>query len=280
MNLPKIPLDRWIDSGVEYLQINFSNAFNGFTAFMKSFINGFQGAMMWVPIALMIILFVALAWYFSGLKMGIFTALGFLLIWNIGLWEASMQTLAMVLTAVLICILLGVPLGVLAAKSRTTHKIIMPILDFMQTLPAFVYLLPAVSFFHLGVVPAVIATLIFAMPPIIRLTTLGIRQVPEELIELGESFGSTFMQKLIKIELPLARSTIMAGVNQCIMLALSMVVVSAMIGAKGLGGEVWRAIQRMEIGKGFEAGLALVVIAIFLDRLTQNLTNGKRKKSK
>jgi len=147
----------------------------------------------------------------------------------------------------------------------------------MQTLPAFVYLLPAVSFFRLGVVPAVIATLIFAMPPIIRLTTLGIKQVPEELVELGESFGSTFMQKLIKIELPLARRTIMAGVNQCIMLALSMVVVAAMIGARGLGGEVWRAIQRMEIGKGFEAGLAIVVIAIFLDRITQSLTTGKQK---
>jgi glycine betaine/proline transport system permease protein len=280
MNLPKIPLDRWADSGIEYLQFRFSDAFDGFTAFMRAFITGLQDALLFIPVIVMILFFTGLAWYFCGYKMGIFSLLGFSLIWNLGLWQASMQTLSMVLTAVFICILIGVPLGILAAKNRTAHRIIMPILDFMQTLPAFVYLLPAVSFFRLGVVPAVIATLIFAMPPIIRLTTLGIKQVPEELVELGESFGSTFMQKLIKIELPLARRTIMAGVNQCIMLALSMVVVAAMIGARGLGGEVWRAIQRMEIGKGFEAGLAIVVIAIFLDRITQSLTTGKQKQIK
>jgi ABC-type proline/glycine betaine transport system permease subunit len=147
----------------------------------------------------------------------------------------------------------------------------MPILDFMQTLPAFVYLLPAIFFFGLGVVPAVIATLIFAMPPIIRLTILGLQQVPDELVELGNSFGSTFLQMLIKIELPLAKPTIMAGINQCIMLSLSMVVIAAMIGARGLGGEVWRSIQRLEIGVGFEAGLAIVVVAVILDRITQNL---------
>ena len=277
MNLPKIPIDRWTDQGVEFLQVNFSDAFNGFTIVMRTLIHGLQDALFFVPPWLMILLFVGLAWYICSYKMGIFTFLGFGLIWNLGLWQASMQTLSMVLTAVFICILAGIPLGILAAKNRVAHRIIMPILDFMQTLPAFVYLLPAVSFFHLGVVPAVIATLIFAVAPIIRLTALSINQVPEELVELGDSFGSTFMQKLLKIELPLARRTIMTGVNQCIMLALSMVVIAAMIGARGLGGEVWRSIQRMEIGKGFEAGLAIVVIAIFLDRLTQSLTHDNNK---
>jgi glycine betaine/proline transport system permease protein len=181
-----------------------------------------------------------------------------------------MQTLSMVIIAVLLCVLLGVPLGILGAKNQTAHKVITPVLDFMQTLPAFVYLLPAVTFFGLGVVPGVISTLIFAMPPVIRLTDLGLKQVPEELVELGKSFGSTFFQMLFKIELPLARSTIMAGINQCIMLSLSMVVIASMIGAKGLGGEVWRGIQRMEIGDGFEAGLAIVIIAIILDRITQS----------
>ncbi|MCL2436967.1 MAG: proline/glycine betaine ABC transporter permease [Clostridiales bacterium] len=278
MNVPRIPIEQWIDQGIAFLQVNFSDAFHGFTVAMRTFIHGFQDALYFIPPWLMILLLVGVAWYVCGYKMAIFTGLGFGLIWNLDLWQASMQTLSMVLTAVFICIVIGVPLGILAAKNRVAHRIITPILDFMQTLPAFVYLLPAVSFFHLGVVPAVIATLIFAVPPIIRLTILSISQVPVELVELSESFGSTFMQKLIKVELPLARRTIMAGVNQCIMLALSMVVISAMIGARGLGGEVWRSIQRMEIGAGFEAGLAIVVIAIFLDRITQSLTHGKNKK--
>jgi ABC-type proline/glycine betaine transport system permease subunit len=275
-----LPVDVWIDRGVNFLQVNFSDVFDGFTVMMKSFIDGLQHVFLLLPAIALIALFTALAWYSSSYKMGAFTFFGFLLTWNLGLWEAAMQTLAMVITAVLICLVFGVPVGILTAKNRAAHSVVMPMLDFMQTLPAFVYLLPAVSFFHLGVVPAVIATLVFAMPPVIRLTALGIRQVPGELVELGESLGATFMQKLVKIELPLARSTIMAGINQCIMLALSMVVVSAMIGAKGLGGEVWRAIQRMEIGAGFEAGLSIVVMAIFLDRLTQSLAQGKKKGAK
>jgi glycine betaine/proline transport system permease protein len=188
-----------------------------------------------------------------------------------------MQTIAMVIGAVALCMIIGIPLGILSAKNQTAHRIITPILDFMQTLPAFVYLLPAIPFFGLGVVPAVITTLIFAMPPIIRLTDLGIKQVPEELIELGKSFGSTFFQMLFKIELPLARPTILAGINQCIMLSLSMVVIAAMIGAKGLGGVVWTAIQQLKMGMGFEAGVAIVIIAIILDRITQNLGKADAK---
>ncbi|MDD4529396.1 MAG: proline/glycine betaine ABC transporter permease [Bacteroidales bacterium] len=268
--IPRLPINRWTDIGINYLQLKFGTSFDALSAFLKSMIVSLQDLLLFIPPALLITLIALLSWKFANKKVALFSIIGMYLIYNVGLWDATMQTLAMVIGSVALCILVGLPLGILSAKKEAAHRIISPILDFMQTLPAFVYLLPAVTFFHLGVVPAVIATLIFAMPPVIRLTDLGIKQVPEELVELGKSFGSTFYQMLFKIELPLARPTIMAGINQCIMLSLSMVVISAMIGAKGLGGEVWRSIQRMEIGNGFEAGLAIVVIAMILDRITQS----------
>ncbi len=271
--IPRIPFNKWTDSGIDYLQLKWGSAFETFSEFLEDLIISLQDFLIALPPVLLIIIFALLAWRYVGKKVAIFALVGLYLIYNVGLWEATMLTLAMVISSVVLCVIVGVPLGILAAKRDVAHRIIGPILDFMQTLPAFVYLLPAVTFFGLGEVPAVIATLIFAMPPVIRLTTLGIKQVPEELIELGHSFGSTFSQMLFKIELPLARATIMAGINQCIMLSLSMVVIAAMIGAKGLGGEVWRAIQRMEIGNGFEAGLAIVVLAIVLDRITQSFGN-------
>ncbi|MEA1961148.1 MAG: proline/glycine betaine ABC transporter permease [Bacillota bacterium] len=268
--LPRIPINKWTDAGIEYLQFHWGEAFDSFSEFLKSGITSLQDYFLIIPPALLVVIIGLLAWKFANKKVALFSVIGLYLVYNVGLWDATMQTLAMVISSVFLCSVVGIPLGILAAKKENAHRIITPILDFMQTLPAFVYLLPAVTFFGLGVVPAVIATLIFAMPPVIRLTDLGIKQVPEELVELGKSFGSTFNQMLFKIELPLARPTIMAGINQCIMLSLSMVVIAAMIGAKGLGGEVWRAIQRMEIGNGFEAGLAIVVIAIVLDRITQS----------
>lgn len=268
--LPRVPINHWTDIGIEYLQIKWGGAFDSLSEFLKNLILALQDFLMFIPPVILMVLLALLAWKFVNKKVALFAIIGLYLIYNVGLWESTMQTLAMVISSVALCIIMGVPLGILAAKKESAHRVIAPILDFMQTLPAFVYLLPAVTFFGLGVVPAVIATLIFAMPPVIRLTDLGIKQVPEELVELGQSFGSTFYQMLFKIELPLARPTIMAGINQCIMLSLSMVVIAAMIGAKGLGGEVWRAIQRMEIGNGFEAGLAIVVIAILLDRITQS----------
>lgn len=268
--IPRIPINKWTDAGIKSLQIRFANAFDYITEFLRNFIEGFQDLLFSIPPEILILIIALLAWKFANKKVALFSIIGLYLVYNMQLWEPTMETLAMVFIAVFLCIVIGLPLGILGAKNKMAHKIIMPVLDFMQTLPAFVYLLPAVTFFGLGVVPGVIATLIFAMPPVIRLTDLGIKQVPEELVELGKSFGSTFFQMLFKIELPLARPTIMAGINQCIMLSLSMVVVAAMIGAKGLGGEVWRGIQRMEIGEGFEAGLAIVVMAIVLDRITQS----------
>jgi len=205
------------------------------------------------------------------------SALGLLLVWDLNLWDLSMETLALVIASTVLALLIGIPTGIMAARSDLVNRALKPVLDLMQTMPAFVYLIPAVIFFGLGNVPGMIATVVFAMPPVIRLTALGILQVPRDLIELAEAFGTTERQKLIKVQLPLAMPTIMAGVNQCIMMALSMVVIAAMIGARGLGYKVLEGIQRLDIGTGFEAGLAIVILAIILDRLTQSLTAGRRE---
>lgn len=274
--IPRIPIGEWIDNGIQYLVDVGSGLTEEISDFLLDVLSWLQNLLLSIPPELLLVIIALLAWRLVNKQIAIFSAVGLFLIYNMQLWPPAMLTLSMVLASVLLCIVIGLPLGVLAAKSDMAYRIIMPILDFMQTLPAFVYLLPAIFFFGIGVVPAIIATLIFSMPPVIRLTNLGIRQVPEELVELGSSFGSTFLQMLVKIELPLARPTIMAGINQCIMLSLSMVVIAAMIGAGGLGGEVWRGIQRMEIGLGFEAGLAIVIMAIVLDRITQNM--GKTNK--
>ena len=276
-SIPRLPLAQWTDQLINYLQANWGTSTQAFSNQMESFIKGLQQVLIAIPPELFIIVMAFLAWWLAGRKMAIFSLLGLFFIYNVQLWEVTMETLSMVIASVLLCAVVGIPLGIFSAKNRTAHQLISPVLDFMQTLPAFVYLLPAIPFFGLGVDPGVLTTIIIAMPPVIRLTDLGLRQVPEELIELGKSFGSTFFQMLFKIELPLARATILAGINQCIMLSLSMVVIAAMIGAKGLGGVVWRAIQTLKFGMGFEAGVAIVVIAIILDRITQNLGKNNKK---
>lgn len=270
-SIPRIPLAQWTDNFIDYMQVHWGASTQAFSDNIEGIIKGFQHFLIGIPPEAIIIFVALLAWWLAGKKIALFSIVGFFYIYNVKLWVVTMETISMLAAAVLLCIVIGIPMGILAAKNMTIHKILFPILDFMQTLPAFVYLLPAIPFFGLGVVPGVITTIIFAMPPVIRLTDLGLKQVPEELIELGKSFGSTFFQMLFKIELPLARSTILAGINQCIMLSLSMVVIAAMIGAKGLGGVVWRAIQTLKFGMGFEAGVAIVVIAIILDRITQNI---------
>lgn len=270
-SIPRIPLAKWTDLAIDYLTLNYRHITKAISKHLEDIILGLRDFLLAIPPELIIIIVALIAWRLAGKKLAIFSVVGLFFIYNIMLWDATMQTIAMVISGVTLCIIIGVPIGILAAKNEVADRIITPILDFMQTLPAFVYLLPAIPFFGLGVVPAVITTLIFAMPPVIRLTSLGLKQVPEELIELGKSFGSTFFQMLFKIELPLARTTILAGINQCIMLSLSMVVIAAMIGAKGLGGVVWTAIQTLNMGMGFEAGVAIVILAIILDRITQNL---------
>jgi glycine betaine/proline transport system permease protein len=220
-----------------------------------------------------------LAYFIAKKGVAIFTLIGMFLIDSMALWQSTMETLALVLTSALIALVIGIPLGIWSSKSDTVQRIVRPILDFMQTMPAFVYLIPAVLFFQLGEVPGVMATLIFSMPPAVRLTNLGIRQVPVEVKEAALSFGSTPKQMLYKVELPIAIPTILAGVNQTIMLALSMVVISAMIGAGGLGEQVLKGITQLKIGLGFESGIAVVILAIFLDRITQALGLSSQKRN-
>lgn len=277
LDLPKIPIGKWVEAGEAWLESNAGPVFGGIKVFIGSIVNGLADGFNALPPLVLIALFTVLAYWIAKARVALFTLLGLFLVYNLGYWENTMETLALVLTASLISILLGVPIGIGCARNEKVQKIVTPVLDFMQTMPAFVYLLPAVSFFSLGVVPGVVASVIFSIPPTIRLTNLGIRQVPGDLVEAADAFGSTPMQKLLKLQLPIAVPTIMAGINQTIMLALSMVVVASMIGAQGVGVDVYRAVTQTKTGVGFEAGLAVVVLAIILDRITQNLVTKKRK---
>lgn len=271
MNIPKIPLANWIESLESWMENNFEPLFKLIRIIVGETVNGLDSFLNWFPALVLIVIFSALAWYLGKWRMGLFTLFGLLIIENLGYWSQTMQTLALVLTSAFISVLIGVPVGILCARSNRIQKIVTPLLDLMQTMPAFVYLLPAVTFFSLGVVPGVISSIIFAIPPTIRLTNLGIRQVPAELVEAADAFGSTPSQKLFKLQLPIAMPTIMAGINQTIMLSLSMVVIASMIGAQGVGAYVYRAVTQGNTGVGFEAGLAIVILAIILDRLTQQI---------
>lgn len=277
----RLPLREWADFAVMYLRSNYRDFFRSISGVVEGVVNNFEAFLSFIPITLFILILVLLAWKMSGRGVAIFTLVGMLLLVSMNIWDDTIRTLALVLTATFIALLIGIPLGILASRNELAESIIRPILDFMQTMPIFVYLLPAVMFFSIGVVPAVLATVVFSMPPSIRLTNLGIRQVPAEMIEAATSFGSTPFQMLTKVQLPLALPSIMAGVNQCIMLSLSMAVIAAMIGASGLGGIVYRAITRLEIGTGFEGGLGVVIIAIILDRITQSVgkESPERKKA-
>lgn len=281
-NIPQIPVADWINHFVNWLE-GFAGFFNAITNFIGGIISGFQWVFDLIPIWLFILLVVG-GTYWLNRKTKHWTLIGFeliglLYVWNQGYWRDMTQTLTLVLTSSLIALVIGVPLGIWMAKSKTVEVIVKPILDFMQTMPAFVYLIPAVAFFGIGMVPGVIASVIFAMPPTIRMTNLGIRQVPADLIEAADSYGSTSWQKLIKVQLPLAKSTLMAGVNQSMMLSLSMVVIASMIGAMGLGNKVYFAVGRNDAGSGFAAGLAIVILAIILDRITQAINRSKTPKA-
>lgn len=267
---------------IEWLQNNFTPFFDAVTAVIATTTEGLENILLFLPDWAMVLIFAAFAWWVATRGVAIFTLVGMGLLAEVefvlfgleftigmGYWETTMQTLALIVTASLFSLLVGIPVGIWAAKSETVDTVVRPILDFMQTMPPFVYLIPAVVLFGLGTVPGVIATFIFATPPCVRLTNLGIRQVSEEAVEAAQSFGSTPAQLLFKVELPMALPTIMAGVNQTVMLALSMVVIAALIGASGLGQPVVEGLQQLRIAKGFEGGLGIVILAIFLDRVTQ-----------
>ena len=277
MNIPQIPVGDAFEAIITWLTDYVGFLFDAIGATVTAILSTLEFVLLVPHPMLMIAILTGIAFFFAGRGVAIFTALGMLLIANMGYWTATMETLTLVLGSVLIALLIGVPVGIWSAKSDNVERIIRPVLDFMQTLPAFVYLIPAVLLFRLGPVPAVIATLIFSLPPAVRLTNLGIRQVPDEIREAALSFGSSPRQLLFKAELPVALPTIMAGVNQTIMLALSMVVIAGMIGAGGLGNEVLKGITQLQIDIGFEAGISIVILAIFLDRVTQSLTQPKKK---
>lgn len=272
----RLPIGFYVEKGVDWLTQNLDGFFGGIKYVLESIINGFEFVYISIPFIIMLILITVLAYFTAGKKTAIFAVFGCLLIKSIELWQMTMKTFALVTTATLIALIIGLPLGIWMSRNDRLNKLMRPVLDFMQTMPAFVYLIPAVYFFDLGPVPGAVATIIFAMPPIVRLTSLGIRQVPADVVEASRSFGATPKQMLFKVQVPLAMPTILAGLNQTIMLSLSMVVISAMIGSGGLGDVVLKGISQMKIGDGFEGGLAVVILAMILDRVTQSI--GKPKK--
>jgi len=271
-----LPLADWVNTGVDWLIINLAVMFDGIKVATAVVLNNFERFLLWLPWWSVLALIMLLAWQLSSARVAIFSGAAMYFIGMLGLWDLCMSTLALIATAVLISVALGIPVGILCARSDRVDGFVRPILDAMQTMPAFVYLIPALMFFGIGKVPGVVATVIFALPPAVRLTNLGIRQVPKELVEAGHAFGSTTRQLLFKVQLPLALPSIMAGINQTIMLSLSMVVLAAMIAAGGLGREVFMALGQVDAGRGFAAGTAIVLVAMDLDRVTQALGKNRR----
>jgi glycine betaine/proline transport system substrate-binding protein len=266
--VPRIHLGDWVDSGVDWLQRHLSWLFDAISSLVTGMYDGIDAALSAPAPLLFAGILAVVAWWLRGLLAGVLAFAGFALIDSIELWEDAMSTLSLVLVATLVTLVIAVPLGIWASRSKTVSTIVRPVLDFMQTMPAMVYLIPGIIFFGVGVVPGIIATIIFALPPGVRMTELGIRQVDEELVEAAEAFGTTPRNTLVRVQLPLALPTIMAGINQVIMLGLSMVVIAGMVGGGGLGGAVYRAIGNVDIGLGFEAGVSIVILAMYLDRMT------------
>ncbi len=264
----KIPLGDWIQRFIDFITDHGAWFFDATSLSLEWLIEGLTSLLLWFNPFVLIVIFCLLAYYLQrSWKIALLTLVSLLLVINLGYWQETIQTFSLVIFSTLVCVLIGVPLGIKAAHNPKIYAILRPILDLMQTIPTFVYLIPTMILFGLGVVPGLISTVIFALPAPIRLTYLGISEVPTALIEAGEAFGATPRQRLLRVELPAAMSTIMAGVTQCIMLSLSMVVIAGMVGAPGLGIPVLRALNTVNIAKGFEAGLAIVIIAILLDRV-------------
>ncbi|RUR03219.1 ABC transporter permease [Labedella endophytica] len=281
MNDLRLPIGDWAEDVVDVITDVFQPLFDVIRTIFLGLYDGVDWALSTPPFWAVIIVAAAIAFFVKGWKLAVGSVLGFVLIQLVGQWENAMDSLALVLVAGLVAVVVSVPVGILAARSQTASTIVKPILDFMQTMPAFVYLIPALILFRVGVVPGIVATIIFAMAPGVRLTELGIRGVDREVVEAGQAFGASPGRILRQIQLPLALPTIMAGINQVIMLALSMVVIAGMVGAGGLGGEIVASLNRIDIGLGFEAGLSVVILAIFLDRVTASFgTKGAKRSAK
>ncbi|GAA3968006.1 glycine betaine/L-proline ABC transporter permease ProW [Allohahella marinimesophila] len=267
-----------VDVAISWVVENFRVFFQLIKQPVEAALNVFDAALLNISPLLMIVFFGLVAWQLSGIRLGIVTIAGMLIMGAIGAWNEAMTTLSLVITSVLFCMVIGIPTGIAMAKSDRIAGVVRPVLDTMQTTPAFVYLVPIVMLFGIGNVPGVIVTIIFAVAPVIRLTNLGIRQVPADLIEASRSFGASSSQLLFKVQLPLATPTIMAGVNQTLMLALSMVVIASMIAVPGLGLMVLRGIGRLDIGLATVGGIGIVILAIILDRMTQALGRDSRER--
>ncbi len=263
------PLVEWINIAVDWVTVTLAPLFDVITVAIRTPLVYIERFLWLIPWWVLILILAGIAWKAAKHWVAMVTVIGLVFIGLVGLWDHTMTTLAIIVTSVFVSVLIGIPLGIIAAKNDRCEQFIRPVLDGMQTMPSFVYLIPAVFFFGLGKVPAVVATFIYAVPPSIRLTNLGIRQVSAETVEAGRAFGCTGAQLLFKIQLPLARPSIMAGVNQTVMMALAMVVIASMIGASGLGLEVLRGIERLDVGRGFLAGFAIVIVAIIIDRISQ-----------
>ena len=266
-----IPIAEWIEKNVKEWLFTQRPLFKKLSAPIETVLNSLDSLFNIIPFPIAILIFIFFAYRTNGLKFSCLTVVGLVFIDLVDLWSESMTTLAMIFTAVIFCIIIGIPLGILSSRNRTFEIILRPILDVMQTIPSFVYLIPVVMLFGIGLTPGVVATIIFALPPIIRLTNLGIRQVGKGFKEAGSSLGLSKLLILVKIEIPLALKTIMAGINQTLMLSLSMVVIAALIGAGGLGLTVYVALGRLDIGSAVIGGTAIVILAIILDRITQKI---------
>ncbi len=260
---------REIDNVIDWMTTELDVLFDVIKEVVLTVLNAIEDFLLWVPWPALIIAITIIAWRAAGVWVAAFSAGALTLLAAFGLWDSTMETVALMAVTVTLSIIIAVPLGVLASQSDRLDRLLRPILDGMQTMPSFVYLVPAIAFFSLGNVPAVIATLIYAVPPAVRLTNLGIRQLPEETLEAAESFGATPLQLLLKVKIPLAAPTIMAGVNQTTLMALAMVVIASLVGAGGLGEDVNRGLGRIEPGNAFLAGLGIVFLAIIIDRITQ-----------
>jgi ABC-type proline/glycine betaine transport system permease subunit len=273
IDLPRLHVGDWCAAAVTWVQDNLGPIVDFVNRALSLLNDTISVGLHAVPALLMAAIFALIAWAASSWKLGIGVLVGMLLIDTMDMWGEAMDTLSLVLVCSIVAMALALPIGILAARNAAVSRVVRPVLDFMQTLPVFVYLIPAVLLFDIGIVPGMVATIVFAMPPGVRLTELGIRQVDREMVEAGHAFGAPARQILGQIEVPLAMPTIMAGLNQVIMLALSMVVVAGMVGAGGLGAVVYLGITSMDMPLGFEGGIAVVILAMFLDRITSGLAD-------
>ncbi len=274
-----LPIGKWVEAVVDWLVVNANPVFKTIRWPIAQVLDNLEAFLLFLPWPVILAAVAAIGWHNGGRRVSVLSGVGLLLVGFLGYWQLTMTTLSMILTALLFCIVAGIPLGILAARSNRFEAVLRPMLDAMQTIHPFVYLVPIVMFFGIGKVPGTLATIIFALPPIVRLTNLGIRQVSPEAVEAGRAFGSGELQLLFEVQLPLALPTIMAGLNQSLMMALSMVVIVALIAGGGLGQEILRAVGRLEIDRAVTSGLAVLSLAVILDRISQSRRSNRTDSS-